>query len=159
MLAACSLLALRFVAKGEAVNTYHLLRRGQGDVLEVFPLLAATREDDPARRRAILADLRDRVRDQGRVARCIYGPLLRHGVDPALVLATFDSEAVVLELVAAMEREAATICCWLGRVTLLRCLIREHFEAQEAPLRRGASQFLGTDPELLAPTRASLSPR
>jgi hypothetical protein len=138
------------------VNTYDLLRRGQGDVLRIFPELAATRASEPARRRAMLVELRGRIRDHGRVARCIYGPLLRHGVDPVLVLATFDSEAVVLELLAELEREAGVIRCWLGRLTLLRCLVCEHFDVQEAPLRRGVSQFLGTDPELLAPTRATL---
>jgi len=138
------------------VNTYDLLRRSQGDVLLLFPELTASRASEPVRRRALLAELRRRVGDQGRVARCIYGPLLRHGVDPALVLATFESETVVLELVGEMEREAGVIRCWLGRLTLLRCLVREHFEVQEAPLRRGVSHFLGTDPELLAPTRATL---
>ena len=138
------------------MNTYDLLRRGQHDILEMFPALAATRASEPVRRRALLADLRNRLRDHGRIARCIYGPLLRHGADPALVLSTFETEEAVLELLARTERQPGVVRCWIGRLGALRRLVREHFDAQEAPLRRGTSAFLGTDPEILAPTRESL---
>lgn len=137
------------------MNTHDLLHKGQPGVLGVFPLLIRARHDEPNRRRQLLSAMRDRVRDQGRVARCIYGPLLRHGGDPNLVLATFHSQAAVDELLGKMEGEVADVRCWLGSVTLLRCLVREHFENQEAPLR-GAGHFFGTDPELLAPTYSSV---
>ena len=138
------------------MNTYELLRSGQRHVQCVFPCLAETQECEPRRRRMLLGMMLDRVRDQGRVARCIYGPLLRQGVDPNLVLATFQSQAAVEEMLVRLRAEVSETRCWLGALTLLRCLVQEHFDNQEAPLRRGVGHFYGTDPEVIAPTYSSL---
>jgi hypothetical protein len=138
------------------LTTYELLRKAQDHVVAVFPALMAARYDEAARRRDLLDAVRGRLRDQVRVARCVYGPLLREGLDPNLVLAAFESHAAVADQIDRMESDAPSIPCWLGAVTLLRCLVREHFEAAEAPLRRGARSFFATDPEVIAPTYSSL---
>src|SRR4029453_8958807 len=131
-----------------SVNTYELLRSGQRHVQCLLPCLAETQQCEPRRRRMLLGMMLDRVRDQGRVARCIYGPLLRQGVDPNLVLATFQSQAAVEEMLVLLRGEVSETRCWLGALILLRCLVQEHFDNQEAPLRRGVGHFYGTDPEV-----------
>lgn len=136
------------------MNIYELLREGQTDVMSLFDELLDAGDGDAAVRRRGLARMQEALLHHGRAANSLYGALLRSGAEPSAILAAIESQTVVRQFLAEMERSAVESSCWLGSVALLRRLVEEHFDEQEGAVLLAREQLPELDVRRLAEMHA-----
>ncbi|RIL07434.1 MAG: hypothetical protein DCC71_03140 [Proteobacteria bacterium] len=136
------------------MDIYELLRQGQHRALARFDALLDASDDGPERRRELLAEMQSELFQHERAANSLYGALLRSGAEPGAILAAIESQSMVRQFLAEMERSAVDSNCWLGSVALLRRLVEEHFDEQEGAVLLAREHLAAGDVRMLAEMHA-----